>query len=270
MKHLKLFENFEITQPLRYGDPLNQKEINFLEGYNIMCSEFILKDDNYYYVFNHRCEKIKDLPITYIHGVCSKFEITNYTINDDFTVDVSGDVDLMDYYPKLTKIPLKFNNVDGYFDCSLNNLTTLEGSPKEVSFDFDCSHNQLITLEGGPEFVHIDFCCHNNKLTSLKGGPEFVGGGFDCSSNQLTTLKGAPNEVMYFNCLSNKLTTLKGGPKKVTGFFNCGSNKLTKLDGAPEYVGGYISYKDNPPQLRFTRAEYLRKKYPGIKGDFIS
>jgi hypothetical protein len=44
---------------------------------------------------------------------------------------------------------------------------------------------------------------------------------------------------------------------------------LTKLDGAPEYVGGYISYKDNSLQLRLTKTEYLRKKFPGIKGDFI-
>ncbi len=31
---------------------------------------------------------------------------------------------------KLTKLPLKFNKVNGYFDCSSNNLTTLEGSSK--------------------------------------------------------------------------------------------------------------------------------------------
>ena len=81
MKHISLFENFEIVEPIIDGELLNNKEINFLEGYNIMCPEFILKDDNYYYVFNHRCENIKDLPATYIHGLCSKFYISDYTIN---------------------------------------------------------------------------------------------------------------------------------------------------------------------------------------------
>ena len=73
MKHIKLFENFEIVYPIKDGEPLNNKEVNFLEGYNVICPEFILKDDNYYYVHDHRCENIKDLPLTYIHGICSKY-----------------------------------------------------------------------------------------------------------------------------------------------------------------------------------------------------
>ena len=170
MKYLKLFENFEVVDPINYGEPLNTKEINFLEGYNIPCPELILKDDNYYYVFNHRCEKIKDLPITYIHGVCSKFKITNYTINDDFTVDVGGDVNLWDQ--RLSKLPLKFNKVGGYFYCADNQLTTLDGAPKEVGGNFTCS---------------------DNKLTSLKGAPNTVGGYFFCYGNQLTTLEGIGN-----------------------------------------------------------------------------
>jgi hypothetical protein len=54
-----------------------------------MCPEFIQKDDNYYYVFDHRCENIKDVPLTYINGICIKFNIDNYTINDDYSIDVS-------------------------------------------------------------------------------------------------------------------------------------------------------------------------------------
>jgi len=38
MKHIKLFESFEIAEPIKYGgEPLNNKELNFLQGYNIMC-----------------------------------------------------------------------------------------------------------------------------------------------------------------------------------------------------------------------------------------
>lgn len=120
MRRIKLFENFEITQPIKYGEPLNNREINILKRYNIVCPEWILKDDNYYYVFNHRCENIKDLPLTYIHGVCRKFKIENYTINDDHTIDVKGDVYLDD--KSLNKIPLKFNTVTGDFCCPFNKL----------------------------------------------------------------------------------------------------------------------------------------------------
>ena len=117
MKHLKLFESFEIVDPIIDGEPLNNKEINFLQGYNIMCPEWILKDDNYYYVFDHRCENIKDVAATYINAVCSKYQIVNYTINDDYTIDVYS-VRLSNRI--LTKIPLKFDNVIGYFDCDSN------------------------------------------------------------------------------------------------------------------------------------------------------
>ena len=73
--------------------------------------------------------------------------------------------------------------VTGNFDCSQNNLTSLEGSPKIVGGDFYCYRNKLISLEGGPEYVAIDFDCYNNKLTSLEGAPVKVGGDFDCESN---------------------------------------------------------------------------------------
>ena len=183
MKYIKVFENFEIVDPINYGEPLNNKEINFLQEYNIMCPEWILKDDNYYYIFDHRCENIKDVPWTYINAVCSKYRINNYTINDDYTVDVNGDVNF--YKRCLAKIPFKFNIVSGYFDWSDNKLTTLEGSPKSVYDSFDCGENKLTTLKGSPDSVNGNFYCSGNKLTTLDGGPTYVGGFLDCRFNQL-------------------------------------------------------------------------------------
>jgi hypothetical protein len=217
MKHIKLFENFEIVDPIKYGEPLNNKEINFLKEYNIMCPEWILKDDNYYYVFNHRCENIKDVPATYINAVCKKYKIRNYTINDDYSIDVSGNVDLGN--KSLTKIPLKFNKVSGDFYCTDNNLNTLEGSPESVGWSFYCGENNLTTLKGGPEEVGRDFFCSNNQLTTLKGGPKRVG--------------------IIFYCSWNKLTTLEGGPEFVGGNFICRNNPLTygKMSPTREYKG---------------------------------
>ena len=188
MKHLKLFENFEVVEPIKYGESLNSKEIKFLEGYNIPFPEFILKDDNYYYVYDHRCEKIKDVPLTYIHGVCSKFYIRNYTINEDMSIDVKGNVFFS--ARSLNKIPLKFNKVSRDFGCSHNKLTTLEGAPNTVGGRFYCGYNQLTNLEGGPNTVGGDFDCSYNQLTSLEGAPKYVGGDLDCSYNQLTGIDG--------------------------------------------------------------------------------
>ena len=53
-----------------------------------------------------------------IHEICRKYRITNYTINSDGTINVDGNVDLFDR--KLDKLPLKFKEVSGYFDCSDN------------------------------------------------------------------------------------------------------------------------------------------------------
>ena len=157
--------------------------------------------------------------------------------NDKPVIDYDGDVKLN--RKNLWSLPIYFNRVSGYFDCSFNNLTSLEGAPREVGRKFYCRHNKLTSLEGAPREVGGGFDCQYNKLTSLKGAPEKVGGYFDCHNNDLISLEGSPREVGgYFDCGDNKLTSLKGAPEKVGGDFYCQNNKLTSLKGAPEKVGG--------------------------------
>ena len=83
----------------------------------------------------------------------------DYTINDDGSIDVDGDVDLS--CKKLTKIPFKFRNVSVYFTCSNNQLTSLEGAPNTVDGSFSCHNNQLTSLECAPNTVDGNFYCHN-------------------------------------------------------------------------------------------------------------
>jgi len=92
---------------------------------------------------------------------------------------------------------LSIEEVNGYFSCSYNNLTSLDGVPKKVD----------------------EFYCSNNKLTNLKGSPSIVNGGFYCSNNKLTSLEGAPNNVNEFDCSYNYLTSLEDAPKIVNGNF---------------------------------------------------
>jgi hypothetical protein len=116
-----------------------------------------------------------------IHKLCKEYEITDYIINDDGSIDVDRGVDLS--YRSLTKLPLKFRNVSGDFYCSDNELTSLEGCPRSVGGDFWCFGNELTSLEGSPSSVGGDFWCFDNKLTSLEGCPSSVGGSFYCSGN---------------------------------------------------------------------------------------
>ena len=92
--------------------------------------------------------------------LCKKYNIKNYSINPDFSIDVEGSVYLS--HLNLTSLPLRFSRVGGDFSCSANQLTTLEGSPREVGGYFSCYSNHLTTLDG----------CYRE-----------IGGGFDCSNN---------------------------------------------------------------------------------------
>jgi hypothetical protein len=128
-----------------------------------------------------------------VEKICKKYNIRNWTLNPDGTVDVDGNVDLS--VQKLSKLPLKFGRVTGSFWCENNKLTSLEGCPTEIRGDFSCAGNQLTSLEGCPREIGGNFYCQSNQLTSLEGCPTEIGGNFYCSYNQLTSLKGAPEYI---------------------------------------------------------------------------
>jgi hypothetical protein len=132
-----------------------------------------------------------------IVNLCEMYDIENYHINPDGTVDVDGSVHLPKY--GLTELPLKFGRVLGSFYCEKNKLKSLEGSPVYVGGYFDCSHNKLKSLESGPKFVHGSYWCDNNKLTSLVGSPNSLIGNFsfDFSNNRITSLVGGPKNITY-------------------------------------------------------------------------
>ena len=148
----------------------------------------------------------------YIEKTCQKLDIDEYSINNDFFVDVYGDVNLSEL--GLVEIPLMFNRVDGDFDCSSNDLESLDGSPKHVGGSFYCSYNNLTTLENAPLYVGDSFECGYNELETLKGGPENEIEFYDCNSNKLKNLNGAPSKVDTFFCSHNELKTFKGDLKE--------------------------------------------------------
>jgi hypothetical protein len=120
---------------------------------------------------------------TDIKFICRKHSIVAYTINNDLSVDVRGDVDL--YEKNLTELPLQFNKVSGNFYCSKNNLTTLKGCPSYVRRDFMCGSNYpLKSLEYCPKHIGGDFYC---GFLNLKQRQTLyntsVGGQIVCASN---------------------------------------------------------------------------------------
>lgn len=102
-----------------------------------------------------------------IHNICKVYNISNYKINSDGSIDVDGNLTII--YRNLYTIPIKFNKVSGDFDCSLNNLISLENSPIEVGGDFICDFNRLKSLVGSPIKINGYLSCIGYKLESLDG-----------------------------------------------------------------------------------------------------
>jgi len=110
-----------------------------------------------------------------------KTKIKNYIINNDLTVDD----DVIITKQNLIKIPVQFNTVKGFFDCSNNALVSLKGSPKNLitndspSIDWEqslcgfyCNNNQLKTLEYCPKYVGVDFLGFSNNIINFNGFPD--------------------------------------------------------------------------------------------------
>lgn len=66
-----------------------------------------------------------------IQKLCEYYNIEDYSINDDRTVNVNNDVYLAG--KQLQSLPLKFGVIYGNFYCENNQLTSLEGCPKKLN-----------------------------------------------------------------------------------------------------------------------------------------
>lgn len=156
------------------------------------------------------------------HGIKNYIINTGYTDKEQYTVDVMGHVDLMRM--GLDFIPVKFNRVSGYFNCSYNQLKSLSFAPVKVNGSFFCSHNNLKNLNGAPKIIGKTFDCSFNKLTSLKGGPKMVGENYYCQKNQLISLSGCVKEIRgQMDFSNNNLESLNHVPmyaKKIFGNWN--------------------------------------------------
>lgn len=160
------------------------------------------------------------------------------TVNADGTIDYAGTIVISNQ--QMTKLPFRFNRVNGSMHIRSCGLTTLEGAPKYVAHDFKVFNNNLTSLEGSPEYVGWEFGCSYNKIQTLKGGPKKVGKAYFCYNNELTSLEGAPKNIhAEFNCSNNKLTSLKGCPEDVNGRFDCTNNPLTSFEHGPKKAKYY-------------------------------
>lgn len=74
-----------------------------------------------------------------------------------------------------------------------NLLTSLEGSPKRITFNLDCSHNKLTDLVSSPRYIGLHFDSSFNLITSLVGCPYYVGGSVWFNNNPLCDVSDIAN-----------------------------------------------------------------------------
>lgn len=145
--------------------------------------DYILNENNFF----------KNLGVgqqTLIKKWLDKYNIKNYTINDDLTIDVNGNVNLRGYKEKELPEYIQFNKVTSYFEISGSNIETLRGCPRECDV-FECYG-----------------CVY---LKNLKYAPIKCYSQFNCGGcTQLKNLINSPScETLYcHNCIN--LKSLKG------------------------------------------------------------
>lgn len=173
-----------------------------------------------------------------------KYRIKKYTIHEDFTVDVNGNVNLNDC--NIKNIPVQFGVVNGTFECGYNKLTSLKGCPHTVNGEFHCSKNELINLIYGPKIVGKKYICVASGLTSLEGCPEKIYDSCDIHGNELITLKYGPVLVEgMFNCSYNKLQDLTHISKIIKGDIYCSNNPIINIESFDCQCSGFLKHSQS-------------------------
>ena len=190
----------------------------------------------------------------------------NAKLNSDGSIDVNGYVYIDKEFVKDGKLTIKFNKVNGSFNCDRLELVSLEGCPEYIENSFDCSDNQLKNLEGCPKYVGGIFDCSYNELINLDELPKEIKGDIYLSNNNFS-IESHPKIF----CIKNKKATLnsdgtidvnddvhslnlkyfvKDGKltikfNQVNGEFYCNNLKLISLEGCPKIVNGSFDCSNN-------------------------
>ena len=120
--------------------------------------------------FTDESDPVKDMHIGKIRLIemwLDKMEVTGYSINDDFSIDVMNNVDLERKLNGNLPKYIQFNYVKGCFLCKNCNMTTLRGCPKKLGYYFDCSNNNLKSLKYMPLKASHVYCHSNVKLFTV-------------------------------------------------------------------------------------------------------
>ncbi len=131
-----------------------------------------------------------------IREFCADYNIMEYTINPDGSVDVFQDVAFDSFINRdyFTHIPFKFNIIHGDFTLSETGIEKLHNMPHTINGNCNISDNYLESLEGCPGVITGNFDFTRNNITSLYVGDYDVNIGGDIEIYGLAL----PSEITDF------------------------------------------------------------------------
>lgn len=144
-----------------------------------------------------------------------EYQVENWTINKDLSVDVKGNVYLDHCFRPQTKNEWleqiegyeEHTDPEGYEELTLCDDGTYER--RGSYYQFEEKQFEPYTLPVQFHKVSGDFGISQNRLATLKGCPKEIGGDFDCEHSGITSLEGAPSNVGgIFNCAENAIETV--------------------------------------------------------------
>ncbi len=182
--------------------------------------------------------------------LCKKYGIKNYTINKDGSIDVDGHVNLkcgsscngLELGPIhsskiLEKLPLRFNIVNGNFDCSFNKLSSFDGFPKKINGDLIIRGNKFTSLNGCPSIGY----------SKLDIGFEVVGR-LDCRDNKIISFDGYRDDIWLWG-----KTPFLGNP--INNMWNLFKD-VKLIDLFNDY--DIIRDENNPCVIKYRLDEFLK------------
>ena len=144
-----------------------------------------------YEKFTDESDPINDMGIGLKHLIekwLNNFNILNYTINNDLTIDLKNDLYLRNCSIKEFPNYIQFNNVAGSVSLADIGLISLRGCPRKIGGFFSCGYNLITSFTGGPEEILISstysrgnsgygYAASNlKKLVSIEGLAKTING----------------------------------------------------------------------------------------------
>ena len=125
-----------------------------------------------------------------------------------------------------------------FFECSGENITSLDISKNSQLKVLDCSQNSLTSLDVSKNTNIGTLNCSNNNLSSLSISKNTVLSILKCSDNRIASLDLSRNTGLFeLICSNNKLTSLDLSKQNRLQEVHCDNNQLSSLIVSKQATG---------------------------------